>query len=98
MPRWSGAARACSLWSPARGEKGYQSRVPWCNLNWGVDGENPDDPGQVQWLLIDRTLVTASRDRLLLDDLLHGEFGIVSEQDGLVVAHRVRPAQEPPGT
>jgi uncharacterized membrane protein len=81
----------------AHREKVYEFPVPWCNINWGVEGENLDDPGQVQWLLIDRTLVTSNRDKLLLDDLLHGEFAIVSEQDGIVVAHRVRPGQEPPG-
>jgi uncharacterized membrane protein len=78
-------------------EKVYEFPVPWCNINWGVDGENLDDPGRVQWLLIDRTLVTSNRDKLLLDDLLHGEFAIVSEQNSIVVAHRVQPGQEPPG-
>jgi uncharacterized membrane protein len=78
-------------------EKVYEFPVPWCNINWGVKGENLDDPGQVQWLLIDRTLATSPRDQALLDDLLHGEFSIVSEQSGIVVAHRVQPAQEPPG-
>ena len=78
-------------------EKVYEFPVPWCNINWGVNGENLDDPGQVQWLLIDRTLVGSPRDQALLDDLLHGEFSIVSEQNGIVVAHRVQPAAEPPG-
>jgi hypothetical protein len=78
-------------------EKVYEFPVPWCNINWGVNGENLDDPGQVQWLLIDRTLATSPRDQALLDDLLHGEFSVVSEQSGIVVAYRVQPVSEPPG-
>ena len=57
--------------------------------------ESLDDPGQVQWLLIDRTLATSPRDQALLDDLLHGEFAVVSDQSGIVVAHRVQPGPEP---
>ena len=78
-------------------EKVYEFPVPWCNINWGVDGENLDDPGQVQWLLIDRNLVTSPRDQALLDDLLSNEFAVVSEQNGIVVARRVHPGPQPPG-
>jgi uncharacterized membrane protein len=78
-------------------EKVYEFPVPWCNINWGVKGENLDDPAQVDWLLIDRTLVTSNRDKALLDDLLGSEFSIVSERSDIVVAHRVHPPQQPAG-
>lgn len=81
----------------AHREKVYEFPVPWCNINWGVNGENLDNPAQVDWLLMDRTLVTSQRDRALLDDLLRNEFSIVSDRDGIVVAHRVHPPQQPAG-
>src|SRR5262249_7223142 len=46
----------------------YEFPVPWCNINWGVRGEHLDDPADVDWLLIDRTLVTSPRDQALLAD------------------------------
>ena len=41
--------------------------------------------------------VGSARDRALLADLLSGEFSIVSEHRGIVVAKRVRPPARPLG-
>jgi hypothetical protein len=85
-------------------EKIYEFPVPWCNVNWGVRGEHLDDPAQVQYLLVDRTLMNDSldpfgsaRSRALLEDLLSYEFTVVSERGGIVVARRVHPPRRPPG-
>ena len=37
--------------------KVYEFPVPWCNINWGVAGENLDDPAGVEWLILDRRLL-----------------------------------------
>ncbi|MDQ3898162.1 MAG: DUF2079 domain-containing protein [Actinomycetota bacterium] len=71
-------------------QKIYEWPVPWRNLNWGVRGENLDDPGGVDWLVIDRLLLT-SEDAELLDRLLAREFTVVSERQSIVVARRIRP-------
>jgi uncharacterized membrane protein len=75
-------------------ERVYEFPVPWCNINWGVEGEHLHDPGDVDWMIVDRTLVDAHganpRDRALLDDLLSSEFDVVSDRDGMIVAKRVR--------
>jgi uncharacterized membrane protein len=74
----------------AHREKVYEFPVPWCNINWGVDGEHLDDPGDVQWLLVDRDLL-GERDTRLLDDLLSSEFTVRSDRDGIVLAERTAP-------
>jgi hypothetical protein len=81
----------------------YEFPVPWCNVNWGVRGEHLDDPAQVQYLVVDRTLFEddsfdSARSRALLSDLLSYEFRVVSERDGIVVARRVHPPRLPLGT
>ena len=76
----------------------YEFPVPWCNINWGVRGEHLSDPATVQYLLIDTTLVDSARDKVLLADLLSGEFETVSNDQGIVVAKRVRPPARPAGT
>ena len=38
-------------------ERVYEFPVPWCNINWGVAGENLDDPADVDWLVLDRRLL-----------------------------------------
>jgi uncharacterized membrane protein len=85
-------------------EKIYEFPVPWCNVNWGVHGEHLDDPGQVRYLVVDRTLMNdpadpfgSSRSRALLDDLLSYEFRVVSDNEGVVVARRIHPPRRPPG-
>ena len=39
----------------------YEFPVPWCNINWGVRGENLTDPATVQYLLVDRNILTSDR-------------------------------------
>lgn len=71
-------------------EKIYEWPVPWEVLNWGVRGENPPDPADVRWLVLDRQLLTP-KDSALLDRLLAGEFELRFERDGILAAERVRP-------
>ena len=33
----------------------YEFPDPWKAVNWGVNGENLDDPADVEWLVLDRT-------------------------------------------
>jgi hypothetical protein len=47
--------------------------------------------------VLDRSLISDARDQALLADLLSGEFRIVSESSGIVVAERVRPPTLPLG-
>jgi len=69
--------------------KVYEFPVPWCNINWGVNGEHLDNPDLVQWLLVDREAVNSPRDKALLADLLAHEFRIRFERDDIVLAQRV---------
>jgi len=69
----------------------YEFPVPWCNINWGVHGEHLDDPADVQYLVLERDLIEDARDLALLSDLLSGEFTVVWEDEGILVAKRVRP-------
>ena len=72
----------------------YEFPVPWCNINWGVHGEHLDNPDNVQWLLLDRTLLGA-RDKSLLADLLSREFRIRFDVSDIVVAQRVHAPSTP---
>ncbi len=69
----------------------YSYPNPFISDNWAVNGEHLPDPNIVHWLVLNRALVdgrnTALLDRLVSD----GEFEIVSDDNGVVVAHRVRP-------
>ena len=64
----------------------YEFPVPWCNINWGVEGENLDDPAGVEWLVLDRRLLGA--DRALADDLLAREFTVRFEENDIIAAER----------
>ena len=55
----------------AHREKIYEFPNPWVVVNWGVDGENPHDPADVDWLVVDRTLLNAD-DEVLVAQLLSG--------------------------
>ena len=63
--------------------------------NWGVKGENPPDPSNVDYIVVDTDLVgdAGSSNRALYDRLVEpgGEFEKVFERDTIVVAKRVRP-------
>jgi uncharacterized membrane protein len=65
----------------------YEFPVPWRAINWGVHGENLDQPKTVQWLLVDRTLLNAD-DADLLNTLLKREFTVRYEKDDIVLAQR----------
>jgi uncharacterized membrane protein len=69
----------------------YEFPVPWRDDNWGIRGENLHDPGGVQWLVVDRGFRSEDSGQLL-SDLLAGQFEIRFDQDGVVVAERVRSA------
>jgi uncharacterized membrane protein len=77
-------------------ERIYEFPAPWCNVNWGVRGEHLDDPAKVEYLVLDRNLLGA-RDRVLLSDLLSGEFSVVSEEQAILVAKRVQSPTRPLG-
>jgi len=68
----------------------YEFPVPWRNINWGVRGENLDDPARVDWIVVNRQLLDDDSSRLL-SNLLQTEFRVRSERDGIVVAERVHP-------
>jgi hypothetical protein len=68
----------------------YEFPVPWCNVNWGVDGENLDDPADVEWLVLDRRILGNSS--ALAADLLETEFTVRYEGGDIVVAERTQPA------
>ena len=69
--------------------KVYEFPTPWCNINWGVDGENLHNPDEVEWLLMDRQIIHDERDQALFDDLLAHEFEVRFERDDIVLAQRV---------
>jgi uncharacterized membrane protein len=75
----------------------YEFPVPWCNINWGVRGEHLDDPSKVEYMVVDREATTDPRDLALLNDLLSREFTVVSDNEGIVVAKRVKPPAFPLG-
>ena len=75
-------------------DKIYEFPVPWCNINWGVRGENLHDPAGVEYMLLDRRLVQDPHDQALLKDLLSNEFEIVSDDQDIMVAKRVHPPKQ----
>ena len=69
----------------------YTFPNPWRSSNWGVEGSPTRDPRRVDWLVIDRTVVTAPADIALLQSILdNGNFRIVFDRDELLVARRIR--------
>ena len=68
----------------------YEFPVPWCDVNWGVRGENLDDPAGVDWIAVDVNLL-GKADRQLLDELVAREFTVRLDKEGMLVAERVAP-------
>ena len=70
----------------------YTFPNPWISSNYGVDGRSVNaDPANVQWIAVN-TYVLDVTSRALLDDLIgKGEFVVQSDNDGVIVAKRVRP-------
>ncbi len=73
----------------------YDFPEPWRRVNWGVEGENLHDPGEVRWILVDRR-VLGLYERDLVERLLDGEFVVRYERDGILVAQRVAPGGRAP--
>lgn len=73
----------------------YEFPVPWKPINWGVDGENLHDPAVVQWIVLDRQILSPE-DKTMVAGLLVNQFTIRFDKDDIVVAQRVNPP--PPGT
>jgi len=72
----------------------YEFPVPWKPTNWGVNGEHLDNPAGVQWLVLDRQLLSPE-DKALLAGLLSDEFVVRFDQSDILVAQRVRPPGGP---
>lgn len=68
----------------------YEFPVPWRNINWGVRGENLDDPAGVSWIVVNRQLLDTDAQGVL-KMLLAYEFKVRLDHDGIVVAQRVHP-------
>ena len=77
-------------------EKIYEWPVPWLPLNWGVRSENLHDPAGVQWLLVDRGLMSDTDRPIFARLVADGEFAVRYEQQNIVVAERVRPPSPVP--
>ena len=67
----------------------YEWPNPWAVSYWGVEGENLPNPNDVQYLVLDLTVVgpehRAIVDRLMAPD---GEFELVFQRDEILVARR----------
>lgn len=66
----------------------YEFPNPFVTANWGVNGENPGNPKEVQYLVLDTTL---NGDKRALYEQLTGTggpFKILFDKDGIVVARR----------
>ena len=74
----------------AHREKIYEFPNPWVVVNWGVDGENPDDPADVDWLVVDRQLLSDADD-VLIAGLLEREFVVRYDNLDIMAAERVAP-------
>jgi hypothetical protein len=68
----------------------YNFPEPWKRVDWGVNGEGLDNPGVVQWLVVDRRLFDAY-DHNLVDALLGSQFTVRFDQQDIVVAQRTTP-------
>ena len=69
----------------------YTFPNPWTSSNYGVDGTEHPDPGAVQWLAVNTFLLDLPS-RTLLDSLVgSGQFVVDSYDQGVMVAHRVKP-------
>jgi uncharacterized membrane protein len=68
----------------------YDFPEPWAHVNWGVRGEGLPDPATVEWIALDRRLMSTG-DGQLLDVLLQREFATRFDQDDVIVAARIAP-------
>ena len=68
----------------------YDFPEPWQRVNWGVNGENFPDPGSVQWIALDRRLMS-NYDVRLVDALLKGQFTVRFDRQDVLIAQRTAP-------
>jgi uncharacterized membrane protein len=68
----------------------YDFPEPWKHVNWGIGGENMPNPDVVQWMVLDKTLF-GDYDRQLVELLLRDQFVTRFDQDGILLAQRVKP-------
>jgi uncharacterized membrane protein len=64
----------------------YSFPNPWQNRNWGVEGTPLHDPDVVEWLVLDRQVLSPEDDALVATII--GDFRVVFERDGVLVARR----------
>ena len=68
----------------------YSFPNPWLRRDWGVRSSATRSPRRVEWIVVDRAVLT-SRELSVLDGILRGgEFRVVLDRDAVVVARRVR--------
>jgi uncharacterized membrane protein len=67
----------------------YEFPNPWESANYGVEGGEPPDPDDVEWLVIDRSVLDATG-ATLVESILDDGFTVVLDRDELLVAHRDR--------
>ncbi len=69
----------------------YEWPNPWVVTNWGVRGENPPDPADADYLLLDTVLNGQNQSLYTRLTGKGGEFRVIWSSNGIVVARRVRP-------
>jgi uncharacterized membrane protein len=69
----------------------YEFPNPFVTSNWGVNGENPGNPDQVDFLVLDTTHNGDKADLFAGLTGPNGPFAIVFNKDGIVVARRSKP-------
>jgi uncharacterized membrane protein len=67
----------------------YEFPNPWESVNFGVDGASTRRPDDIEWLVIDKTVLDPPH-VALLERILDDGFTIVLDRDELLVAHRAR--------
>ncbi len=71
----------------------YDYPNPFIPRNWGLAGENVDDPATVDFVLVERGIIAPDPTSTGLFEALTepgGQFEIVFERDGVVLAERAR--------
>jgi len=68
----------------------YDFPEPWKAVNWGIQGERLDDPGGVQWIIVDRKLFS-KYDGMLIDRVLEAQFTVRFDRSDILVAQRTSP-------
>jgi len=70
----------------------YTFPNPWFNKNYGISFETKADPAEVDWIVLDLSLVTIPTERLMYDQLIAtGEFEVRLQAGTVVVAQRMHP-------